>query len=114
MLPRPTFTIRSVSDRVGVVRQQWDEAFRGVSSGPHGAIDPRLVEQMEAVTEALRRRIGGLFTLGELAAAYDRSDRWALAAIAERSTGQSWVRTASVATDAAFHLYARGARDYVP
>lgn len=103
-----------MSDRVSVVRQQWDEAFRDVSSGPHGGIDPGLVEQMEAVTEALRRRIGGLFTLGELAAAYDGSDRWALAAIAERSTGQSWVRTASMATDAAFHLYARGARDYVP
>lgn len=103
-----------MSDRVSVVRLQWDEAYRGLSSGPRGASDPHVLEQIEAVTNALRRRIGGTFTLGELVAVYDSSDRWALDAIAERSTGSEWLRTASTATDAAFHLYARGARDYAP
>lgn len=103
-----------MSDRVRLARQQWDQAFRGASTGAHGPIDPRVREQMEVVTEELRRRIGGSFTLAELASVYDTSDRWTLEAIAERSSGGGSVRTASVATDAAFHVYARGARDYVP
>jgi hypothetical protein len=101
-----------VSDRVRLVRHQWAEAYGRLTTG--GAIAPRVLEQMAAVTDALRRRIGRSFTLAELVSTYDASDVWALEAIEDRSTGSSWVRTASAATDAAFHLYARGARDYEP
>jgi hypothetical protein len=69
---------------------------------------------METVTAELRRRVGASFTLTELAAAYDDSERWTLTAISERCYRPGWVRTASSAVDAAFHLYARGARDYRP
>jgi hypothetical protein len=103
-----------VDERVVVARQQWNDAFREIAPGRPPAVDEHVVEQIEVVTEELRRRIGGSFTLAELADVYDGAERWALHAIASRSSGQTWVRTASTATDAAFHLYARGARDFQP
>ncbi len=107
-----------MDERVAVARQQWDDAFKTVAPGRPPAYDERVVEQIEVVTEELRRRIGGTFTLAELADLYDGAERWALDAIALRAaddaSGETWVRTASAATDAAFHLYARGARDFQP
>jgi hypothetical protein len=96
-----------------LARQQWADSYGDLVREASG-IDPRVREQMEAVTAELRRRIGGSFTLTELAAAYDGSERWTLPAIEERCHRPGWVRTASSAADAAFHLYARGARDYQP
>ena len=107
-------TIPGVDDRVALARQQWDDAFRGLAAGTPSDIEPRVLDQMDAVTVELRRRIGGSFTLTELAEAYAGSESWAHNAVAERASGAGWARTASAATDAAFHLYARGARDYRP
>ena len=107
-------TIPGVDDRVRLAQQQWDDGFRGLTAGTAADIDPRVLEQMEAVTVELRRRIGGSFTLTELTEAYDASESWAHHAVAERASGSGWVRTVSAATDAAFHLYARGARDFRP
>ena len=96
-----------------IARQQWADSYEPWPSGP-SAIDPLVREQMEPVAAELRRRVGGSFTLTELAAAYEDSERWTLTAISERSHRPGWVRTASSAADAAFHVYARGARDYKP
>ena len=114
------------SRSVDLARQQWAKSYESIVQPPSG-IDPRVREQMETVTAELRRRVGGSFTLTELAATYEDSERWALTAISERCErnpmgdrinpvphAASWIRTASSATDAAFHLYARGARDYRP
>jgi hypothetical protein len=101
-----------VNDLVLLVRQQWREAYRRLAED--GAIAEPVREQMESVTDELRRRIGSSYSLTELVAVYERSDTWAIGAIAEQSHGSRWIRTASAATDAAFHLYARGARDYAP
>ena len=109
-----TSTIPGVDDRVTLARQQWEDAFRGLTPGNPPNIEARVLEQMEAVTDELRRRIGGSFTLFELAEAYAESDAWTYNAVAVRASASGWVRTASAATDAAFHLYARGARDYRP
>ena len=98
--------------QVEIVRQQWDNAYRGLIRGR--GMDAAVREQVETVTAELRRRVGGTFTLGELAAAYEGSERWTLTAISERCYRPGWVQTASAAADAAFHLYARGARDYSP
>ena len=102
-----------MSRNVELARQQWADSYRSLVGEPPG-IDARVREQMEVVTAELRRRVGGSFTLNELASAYDGSERWTLAAIEERCHRPGWVRTASSAADAAFHLYARGARDYQP
>ena len=101
---------------VELARQHWQDGYRRLvqTKGPEPTRYARLLEQVEIVTAELRRRIGKSFTLAELAAAYARADRWAYEAVGERAAGGDWLSTASTAADAAFHLYARGARDYRP
>jgi hypothetical protein len=96
-------------------RQQWAEGDRRLSAerSDPGAYEV-LMQQVEAVTEALRRRIGERFTLDELADVYGGADSWVLEAVAERAARPGWVGKLSVAQDAAFHRYARGATDYSP
>ena len=105
--------ISGMSRSVELARQQWATSYERLLKAPSG-MDERVSEQMETVTAELRRRVGGSFTLTELAATYEDSERWTLTAISERCSRPGWIRTASSATDAAFHLYARGARDYRP
>jgi hypothetical protein len=95
---------------VDVARQQWEEGHRRLQAEP----SDRLHEQVEAVTEELRRRIGLTFTLTELVEEYETAERWAAEAVEERAPSPGWTRTVGLATDAAFHLYSRGAQDYVP
>jgi hypothetical protein len=102
-----------MSRSVELARQQWAKSYKSLFQ-PASGVDPHVREQMETVTAELRRRVGGSFTLTELAATYEDSERWTLTAISERCYRPGWIRTASSATDAAFHLYARGARDYRP
>ena len=96
-------------------RQQWAEGDRRLTAA---SSDPNtyetLMAQVEAVTEALRRRIGEHFTLAQLADVYGGDDGWVYEAVAERAARPGWTATASVAQDAAFHRYARGATDYAP
>ena len=61
----------------------------------------------------LTRRIGQTFTLAELAALYQGSDRWALETIDDAFPGER-PGNVSTAADAAFDLYARRASDYEP
>ncbi len=100
---------------VQAARREWEAAYRRFL---REASDPTradvLHRQLDAVTEELRRRVGGTFTLAELASAYDDSDRWVLEVVGERAPSSGWVRTASLAGDTAFHLYSRGAQDYEP
>ena len=65
------------------------------------------------MTAELRRRVGGTFTLRELAAEYAHADVWARHVLAEQGLA-GWPRTLTLVEGAAFHLYARGAIDYLP
>jgi hypothetical protein len=107
-----------VEERVELARQHWAEGYRRLSGirRDEPELYARLLDQVDVVTEELRRRIGKAFTLDELASTYAHADRWAAEAIADSREQPSgvWTATASTATDAAFHLYARGARDYRP
>ena len=100
---------------VDAARQQWEEGNRRLESH---STDPdlylRLLEQLEVATEELRKRMGETFTLSQLADAYGASDEWLREAVEDRVHTQGWQRQLSVVQDAAFHLYARGARDYTP
>jgi hypothetical protein len=104
-----------VATAVEAARQQWADGNRRFES--HAA-DPdvylQLLEQLEAATEELRKRVGEVFTLAELADVYGASDAWMREALAERATRPGWTRQLSVVQDTAFHLYARGATDYSP
>jgi hypothetical protein len=100
---------------VELARQQWQEGYRRVEEarGDRGRYE-RLHAQLEVVSAQLRRRIGQTFTLGELAAAYERSDDWVRDAVEESDPDPGWANELSSVGDAAFHLYARGATDYAP
>jgi len=95
---------------VELARQEWAQGYRRLRE-QSGEAAERLHADVEAVTAELRRRLGGVYTLDELAAAYARSDEWVREAIEDRV---AVARSASLAGDAAFHLYARGAVDYSP
>ena len=89
-------------------RAEWEEAHRRLESY---AGEPeryaRLLDQVEAVTDELAKRVGQTFTLAELADAYREADRWIYEVLGP-------TRHLTVVQDAAFHLYARGALDYAP
>ena len=100
---------------VSAARREWADGHRRFV---REARDPSRVDalhrQREAVLEELRRRVGGIFTLAELASAYDDAERWLREVIDERAPSRGGVRTMSIAGDAAFHAYSRGAQDYEP
>jgi hypothetical protein len=111
----PLASIARVEGSVELARQHWAEGHRRLVRTKEPGRHARLLRQVEMVTEELRARVGKTFTLAELADAYGGADRWAYEAV-EEDEGESpdWVSSASTAADAAFHLYARGARDYRP
>ena len=112
--PRRRLPSRLVTADVESARIEWEHAYRDfaeVARDP--ALDERVGAQLAAVTTELRRRIGGVFTLGELADEYARADRWARDVLSEQGV-PGWPRTLSLVEGAAFHLYARGAVDYRP
>ena len=86
---------------------QWEEGERRLRD-----YDEPARSQLESATrdvfEELRRRLGGSFTLGELADFYGSGTDWATDLADRRSAGtdSSWV------VDAAFGRYARFASDY--
>ena len=92
-------------------RQEWAESHRRLQAEANSA---RLLEQVEAVTAELRRRLGETFTLAELADAYAGAERWSRDVVAELSPPPDWLRTLALVEGAAFHRYARGAVDYAP
>jgi hypothetical protein len=100
---------------VEAARQEWEAGHRRFLQE---ASDPARADllhgQLDVIADELRRRVGGTFTLAELASAYDDAERWVLEVVGERAPTRGWARTATLAADAAFHAYSRGAQDYEP
>jgi hypothetical protein len=93
----------------------WEAGYRRLlEAGRDPTLRRRLEEQIDAVTAILRRRIGGTFTLAELADVYAGSERWVVDAVEDEIDDPAALRTLATAGDAAFHLFARGAVDYMP
>lgn len=100
---------------VEIARQQWAEGYRKLEAERSNLPRYRLLHtQVEAVTEQLRRRLGGIFTLAELADTYQGADAWVRDAVTDWAPQADWPPGFSTSSDAAFHLFARGARDYQP
>ena len=96
-------------------RREWEEGHRRLLEQTRDpSAGDRLLAQVDVVAAELRRRVGGVFTLRELASAYARSDEWSRAVVSEQAPAPGWPRTLSLVEAAAFHLYARGAQDYQP
>jgi hypothetical protein len=104
-----------VTADVESARHDWADAHRRLAEA---ATDPTRAEglrlQLVAVTDELRRRVGGTFTLAELAAEYQRADGWVRETVADKAFSPEWPRSLAVVEGAAFHLYSRGAVDYSP
>ena len=94
-------------------KQEWEQAYRALVEVTEPALETRLSGQIEAILGELRRRVGGTFTLAELADEYGRASVWARHVLSEKGASD-WPRTQSLVEGAAFHLYARGAVDYEP
>jgi hypothetical protein len=93
---------------------EWEHAYRDlVEAARDPALEDRVHLQLEAISAELRRRVGGTYTLRELADEYVAADGWARDVLAEQAA-PGWPRTLALVEGAAFHLYARGAVDYAP
>ena len=63
---------------VELARQQWEDGLRRVETrSDDRARYERLLGQVDIVSKGLRQRVGQVFTLAELAEAYDGADEWA-------------------------------------
>lgn len=97
-----------------ITRQEWEHSYRDLlEAAREPEQEQQVLPQLEAITTELRRRIGGVFTLGELAEEYSAADLWAREVLAEQAA-PDWPKTLTLVEGAAFHLYARGAVDYTP
>ncbi|HUQ23706.1 MAG TPA: hypothetical protein VM049_11905 [Gaiellaceae bacterium] len=96
-------------------RREWEDGHRRLlEQSRNDGTGDRLLVQVDVVAAELRRRVGGVFTVAELAEEYGRSDEWTRAVVSEQAPAPGWPRTLSLVEAAAFHLYARGAQDYEP
>jgi hypothetical protein len=100
---------------VAAARREWEDGNRRfVEAARDPARADALHRHRDAVLDELRRRVGGIFTLAELTAAYAGAERWLREVVDENAPSRGGVRTVSLAGDAAFHAYSRGAQDYEP
>lgn len=100
---------------VELARQQWQDGLRRVEGARgDGARYERLTGQVDVVVAGLRKRVGQVFTLAELADAYDGADEWARELLDDVEPDAPPALEAGTVADAAFHVYARGATDYRP
>ena len=92
---------------IELARQQWQDGTRRVAG------NRKLLTQVDHVVAALRKRVGQVFTMQELADAYEHADDWARLVVDDVFPDDPPVEAGTVA-DAAFDVYSRGASDYAP
>lgn len=98
-----------------LVRHEWAVGYRRLEDERETPAHYRALQaQLDAITGELRKRVGDVYDLEGLAAEYRRSDVWAQRVVAELPPADRWAPGVTVATDAAFHLFARRAQDYAP
>ena len=92
-------------------REQWDAGLRRLEEAyPEQA--PTLERVTREVHAELRRRLGGVFTLEELADLYDEGTGWCTDLAVEVAPDEPFAWDARVIADAAFGRYQRAATDY--
>jgi hypothetical protein len=100
---------------VELARQQWEDGRRRIEAArPDRRRYGALQGQVDVVVDALRKRVGQVFTLDELADAYDGADEWARSVLEAADPEAPLSPEAGTVADAAFHQFARGAADYRP
>jgi hypothetical protein len=100
---------------VDLARQQWNDGRRRVErSRSDPASFEWLSSQVELIAADLRGRVGQVFTLDELAAAYDDAVEWARDRLHDALPEDAPPPDTATVVDAAFFVFARGASDYAP
>jgi hypothetical protein len=101
-------------DATTLFRLEWEDADRRLEAerGDRRRYE-RLLEQLEIVTDELRKRVGQTYTLAELADSYRDAERWAREALEERAPSAGWTRDLTLVLGASFYAYQRGAVDYL-
>jgi hypothetical protein len=91
--------------------QHWRAGERLLAAAP---ADQRaaLERVTDAVVAELRRRLGGPFTVAELAELYDHGTAWCTDLASKIAPGLPSAWDPRIAADAAFGRYVRGATDY--
>ena len=116
-MARESLLLGRMIERMGdldLARHQWAEGRRAVERARREQHEYQtLTSRIDAVTAELTRRIGQVFTMAELAAVYDGSDRWVLETIDDAFPDER-PGEVSIVADAAFDLYSRRASDYEP
>jgi hypothetical protein len=98
-----------------LVRHEWAAGYRRLESERENPAHYRALQsQLDAITAELRKRVGDVYAVGDLAAEYSRSDGWVQRLFADLPAEARWAPGLTIATDAAFHLFARRAQDYAP
>lgn len=98
---------------IDILRHEWGEGHRRLEAERDDRRRyVRLVGQLELIADELRKRVGGTYTLAELAAAYRDAERWARPLVEQRAPAPGWPRDLATVIAAAFHAYQRGAVDY--
>jgi hypothetical protein len=96
-------------------RREWELGHRHLEQqARESARGDAFLAELDAVLAELRKRVGGSFTLEELADAYPAAEAWSREAVGETDPAEGWPLRLAVVTDAAFHVYSRGAVDYEP
>lgn len=90
---------------------QWDEGLRRLSDAP--ADEQRMLERVtQAVQAALRRRLGGTFTVDELVDLYEQGTDWTVDVAVSTAPEDPYAWDVRTVADAAFGRYLRSASDY--
>jgi hypothetical protein len=95
-------------------RREWADGHRRLQAELRAPRGEAAADELEAVLAALRKRVGQNFTLAQLADVYGGADAWSREAVAETERAGGWARRLATVTEAAFHVYSRGAVDYEP
>jgi hypothetical protein len=90
---------------------QWREGERRLADAPPHE-RPALERVTASIHAELRRRLGGAFTVDELAELYDRGTGWCLDLAVSVAPGAPWAWDQRTTADAAFARYVREAVDF--
>jgi hypothetical protein len=90
---------------------QWQDGLRRLAEAP--AEQQRMLERVTQAIEAdLRRRLGGRFTVQELADLYDGGTDWTIDIAVAVAPEDAYAWDVRTVADAAFGRYLRQASDY--
>jgi hypothetical protein len=96
-------------------RRDWEDGYRRHRrTVEESTTDAAAAVEVQLLLDELRRRVGGTYSLAELAEAYAVAEPWAQSVLAEKATSPTWPRRLADDIDAAFQLFSRGAFDYAP